>query len=49
MLVFTREAVASAEARLQHSILVGNVAVGQAGTGSFPKPCYDKVRRHEQR
>lgn len=44
-----QEAVDRAEARLQHNVLVGNVAVGRAGLGSFPKPRYDKTRGREKR
>ncbi|XP_050957201.1 uncharacterized protein LOC127158092 [Labeo rohita] len=44
-----QEAVNRAEARLQHSVLVGNSAVGRAGLGSFPKPRYDKARGREKR
>lgn len=44
-----QKAVDRAEARLQHSILVGNTAVGRAGLGSFPIPRYDKARGREKR
>lgn len=37
------------EARLRHGVLVGNVAVGRAGLGSFPNPRYDKAKGREKR
>lgn len=43
-----QEAVGREEAWLQHNILVGNVAVGRAGLGSFPKPRYDKEGGREK-
>lgn len=42
-------AVDRAEARLRHSTLVRNVAVGRAGLSSFPKPHYNKARGGEKR
>ncbi|XP_024141063.1 uncharacterized protein LOC112154399 [Oryzias melastigma] len=44
-----QEAVNRAEARLQHSVLVGNIAVGRAGLGRFVKPSYNKARGRERR
>ncbi|CAJ1075238.1 LOW QUALITY PROTEIN: uncharacterized protein LOC109089580 [Xyrichtys novacula] len=44
-----KDAVERAEARLQHSTLVGTVATGRAGLGSNPKPCYIKARGKERR
>lgn len=43
-----QEAVDRAAARLRINIMVGNVAVGRAGQGSFPKPHYDKARGREK-
>lgn len=40
-----QEAVNRAEAWLQHNIVVGTVVVGQAGLGSFCRPCYEKNYR----
>lgn len=40
--------VERAEARLRHITLVGTVAMGQAGLGSNPKPCYGKARGKER-
>ena len=37
-----KEAVQRAEARLQHSVIVGNVAVGRAGLGLYHRPQYEK-------
>ncbi len=37
------------EARQRHGVLVGNVAVGRAGLGSFSKPRYDKASGREKR
>ena len=44
-----QEAVSRAEARLRHKTLVGTVAMGRAGLGSFPKPRYDRARGKEKR
>ncbi|XP_076860736.1 uncharacterized protein LOC143513938 [Brachyhypopomus gauderio] len=44
-----QEAVEQAEARLRHGILVGTVAVGRAGLGSFTRPCYGKAQGKERR
>ncbi|TWW79887.1 hypothetical protein D4764_10G0009170 [Takifugu flavidus] len=44
-----QKAIDRAEARLQHNILEGNMAVGRAGLGSFPIPRYDKARGREKR
>ncbi len=44
-----QKAVDRAEERLRHGVLVGNVAVGRAGLGSFSKPRYDKARGREKR
>lgn len=44
----TQGAIDRAEARLQHNILVGNMAVGCAGLGSFPKTHYHKARGREK-
>lgn len=43
-----QEAVEQAVARLQHSILVGSVAVGRAGLGSRIGPHYDRVQGRER-
>ncbi len=42
-------AVDRAEARLRHSTLVGTMAVGRSGLGSFPKPQYDRAQGKEKR
>ncbi|XP_069366366.1 uncharacterized protein [Paralichthys olivaceus] len=44
-----QEAITRAEARLRHKMLVGSVARGRAGLGSFPKPRYDQARGKEKR
>ena len=43
------EAVERAEARLQHSVIVGNVAVGRAGLGSYHRQLYNKASKKEKR
>lgn len=42
-----QEAVKQAEVRLRHDVLVGSVAVGQAGLGSHTRPRCDKAQRRE--
>ena len=44
-----QEAVDRAETRLNHSVIVGNVATGRAGLGSFPKQSFDKATPREKR
>lgn len=44
-----QEAVSRAESRLRHKTLVGTVAMGRAGLGSFPKPRYDRACGKEKR
>ena len=44
-----KEAVQRAEARLQHSVIVGNVAVGRAGLGQYHRPQYGKASDKEKR
>ena len=44
-----KEAVQRAEARLQHSVIVGNVAVGRAGLGLYHRPQYEKASGKEKR
>ncbi|XP_063050368.1 uncharacterized protein LOC134445223 [Engraulis encrasicolus] len=44
-----QEAVQQAEARLQHSVLVGSVAVGRAGLGCHKTLRYDKVQGRDRR
>ncbi|XP_061896833.1 uncharacterized protein LOC133645919 [Entelurus aequoreus] len=44
-----QEAVSRAEARLRHKTLLGTVARGRAGLGSFPKPRWDRARGKEKR
>ncbi len=45
---WAHEAVDQAEARLRHSILVGSVAIRQAGTGRVTRLCYDKAKGRER-
>lgn len=42
-------AVGQAASRLHHGILVGAVARGRAGLGTFHGPCFNKVRDKEWR
>ncbi|XP_072560565.1 uncharacterized protein [Paramormyrops kingsleyae] len=44
-----QEAVQLAEARLQHGVLVGSVAVGRAGLGCHKTPRYDKAQGRDRR
>ncbi|XP_049337547.1 uncharacterized protein LOC125802987 [Astyanax mexicanus] len=44
-----QEAVEQAEARLRHGILIGSVAVGRTGLGSYARPRYDKAQGKERR
>ncbi|XP_070689483.1 uncharacterized protein [Pempheris klunzingeri] len=44
-----QEAVSRAEAQLRHKSLVGTVAMGRAGLGSFPRPRYDRTCGKEKR
>ncbi len=41
-------AVDRVEVRLRHSTLVGTVAIGWSGLGSFPKPRYDRAQGKEK-
>lgn len=44
-----QEGLEVAESRLRHRALVGTVAMGRAGLGAIPQPCYRKARGKDKR